>query len=110
MTRRRFVFTDPSSGRRFATPEFNGHKTEFEQFGMGDICTATWDEIMAMFNACSTLDEFKAANYQAQRYYVSSIAPDVPPEPVVEIDAGILLPDIIRNCDELIYLVERGTR
>ena len=108
MTRRRIIFTDSASGRRFVTPEFNGDKDEFKKFKMGDICTATWDEIMSMFKTASTLDEFKAANYQAQGYYTSFVAPNQPPEPVVEIDAGILLPDNIRNCDELIYLAERG--
>jgi len=107
MTRRRVVFTDPVTGRRYVTPEFNGDKAEFEQNSMRDTCTADWDQIMAMFKTASTLDEFKAANYQAQGYYISSIAPDAPPEPVIEINAGILLPDEIRNCDELIYLAGR---
>jgi hypothetical protein len=103
MTRRRIVFTDPS-GRCFITPEFNGDKTEFEQFGMGDQCTATWEEILAMFKAVSTLDEFKAANYQAQGYYISSIARNTPPEPVTEINAGVII------ADEVIYLTEVNTR
>jgi len=102
------VFTDPITGRRYVTPEFNGDKPEFEQNKMGDICTADWDQIMAVFKTAKALDEFKAANYQSQGYYISSIAPNVPPEPVVEINAGILLPDIFRNCDELIYLAERS--
>jgi len=106
MTRRRIVFTD-SIGKRFVTPEFNGDKAEFELFGMGDACTANWDEIMALFQTCSTLEEFKATNDQAQRHYRSSIAPEAPPEPVVEIDAGKLLPGSIARC-ELVFLAERG--
>ena len=108
MTRRRIVFTDPKTGRRYVTPEFNGDKTEFEKFGMGDACTATWDEIIVFFNAVSSLNQFKAANYLAQGYYISFCVPEIPPEPVIEIDAGILLPDEIRNCDELIYLAGGG--
>ena len=108
MTRRRIVFTDPTSGRRYVTPEFNGDKAEFEKHGLGDICTIIWNETLAMFNAVSTLDEFKAANEQAQGYYISSLAPDAPSEPVIEIAAGIPLPGEIKNCDELIYLAERG--
>ena len=108
MTRRRVVFTDPASGRRYVTPEFNGDKIEFEENHMGDACTATWDEIMVYFNAVSNLQQFKAANYLAQGHYISFGVPDLPPEPVVEINAGILFPDNIRNCDELIYLAERS--
>ena len=75
---------------------------------MGDTCTATWDEIIGLFNAVSSLNQFKATNYLAQGYYISFGVPDQPPEPVIEIDAGIPLPDDIKNCDELIYLAERG--
>ena len=105
MTRRRIVYTDPSTGRRYVTPEFNGDKTEFDQFNMGDKCTATWDEIMEVFNAASTPDEFKAASDQMQGYYSSSIAPAEPPEPVLEINTEALLPDELKNCD-LIFLAE----
>jgi len=103
VTRRRIVFTD-QSGRRFVTPEFNGDKIEFGQFGMGDTCTATWDEILGLFRACSTLNEFKAANDLAQEYYHSSAAPGAPPEPLVEFNVEVPLPEEIRCCDKLIYL------
>jgi len=104
MTRRRIVFKVPGMNQRYVTPEFNGDKTEFEQFKMGDTCTATWDEIMDMFDPVSSLDEFKAANEKAQRCYVSSIAPDQTPEPVIELVPEILWPNGTKSYDQLFFL------
>jgi len=107
MTRRRIVFTD-QSGKRYVTPEFNGDKEEFEQFGMGDKCTADWDEIMAMFSDISTLEEFKTVSDKAQSFYISAIDPAAPPEPVIEINTENLLPDYFKSCN-LIFLPEVNT-
>jgi len=104
MTRRRVIFTEPYSGKRYVTPEFNGDKEEFEQFGSKDSCTATWDEIMVYFNNVSNLQQFKAANYLAQGYYSSFGVPDMPPEPVVEIETDVPFPETISKCEKLYFL------
>ena len=79
MTRRRVIFTDRESGLRYATPEFNGDKRDFERFigENGDSCTATWEEITELFRPVRTLEEFRAANEAAQQCYISSFGTEI---------------------------------
>jgi hypothetical protein len=72
MTRRIIVFVD--NGKAYQTPEFNGDKAEFEQFGSTDHCDKNWEEIEAEFLAVKTLDQFREASNKVQGYYHSSIA------------------------------------
>jgi len=99
MTRRRVIFTDRESGHRYATPEFNGDKQDFERFigENGDSCTATWEEITELFRPVRTLEEFRAANEAAPRCYISSFGTEILPVEQLSDDAGV-------TADELLFL------
>jgi hypothetical protein len=102
MTRRTLIFID-EAGQSFITPEFNGDKEEFEQFGSADSCDKKWVEIEAGFQNVKTLEEFKAANAIAQRYYHSSIAGQSI-LPVVKTDTAI--PVDVRKINENVLIKE----
>jgi len=73
MTRRTIVFTD-TDGTKYATPEFNGDKSEFTMFLKNpDACDADWPNILAEFDGVQTLTGFKTASHRAQLHYRSFI-------------------------------------
>lgn len=73
MTRRTIIFTN-DNGERYATPEFNGDKSEFIMFHDNyEACNADWPEIFAEFDSVKTLADFRAASERAQLHYRSFI-------------------------------------
>ena len=72
MTRRRVVFTDKTTGKRYMSPEFNGDKHDFETLMPVNksSCDKNWNEIMdAHFSNINTLTQFITANENAQKEY-----------------------------------------
>jgi hypothetical protein len=82
MTRRVLYFTG-YPGQIFATPEYNGDKSEFEKFGSKDICHRDWVGIEAEFRDVKTIEDFKSANKRAQSCYCSSVTGEPSIHPVV---------------------------
>ena len=73
MTRRTVIFTD-MDGNKYASPEFNGDKSEFILFLKNhDACDADWPDIFKEFDGVTTLQEFKDASKRAQLHYRSFI-------------------------------------
>ena len=86
MTRRTVIFTD-KAGKTYATPEFNGDKSEFEYrdtVSSTDWCDENWDIILKVFDGIETLEQFTEANKKAQNYYHSFLGSEI--LPVKEID------------------------
>lgn len=80
MTRRTIYFYDKVNSNLYVTPEFNGDKEEFIKFSKrGDSCDKNWNEILEKFKGVKTLEEFKRASAQAQRYYHSCLGDEILP-------------------------------
>ena len=77
MTRRTIVFFDEESGGYYATPEFNGDKSEMRN-GM-DSCDKDWPEIIKEFEGVDSLKKFKAASEKAQGCYHSFLGDQILP-------------------------------
>lgn len=90
MTRRVVIFQGKDGW--FVTPEFNGDKSEFEHFCLGDTCDENWTTIAARFSRAKTLQEFREANMWAQGLYHSRFGQSNP-EPVVQLAFGSTTPD-----------------
>ena len=98
MTRRIVVFTDPVSGKRYMTPEFNGDKTEFAMHkGSLDSCDMDWAEIYdTCFKDVSSLQEFASASIAAQKHYKSFLGEELieieeAPDDITQNLAAVLL-------------------
>jgi hypothetical protein len=84
MTRRIVAFTCPETGKTYKTPEFNGDKSEFIQFGKNipgenDGCSADWENIFNEFTNVKNLNNFIKANAAAQSYYWSQFGNETLP-------------------------------
>jgi len=69
MTRRTIIYKDSETGKLYASPEFNGDKTEFEMFQLSGECDADWNDILKEFKGVNTLREFMDASERAQKHY-----------------------------------------
>ena len=109
MTRRTIVYTHKTTGKIFASAEFNGDRTEFEMFGMSGSCDADWEEIEKEFSGVTTLMEFIEANERAQKHYKPCgfycDVTDTVTEPVEEIQPIYEVGDISEiKCDYIIHI------
>ena len=87
MTRRRIVYIDKTTEKVYITEEFNGDKEEFWNFRKGDTCNMYWQDILDTYFAnIKTLEDFKIANENAQKEYISSITGKSTILPIKEID------------------------
>lgn len=104
MTRKIILFKDPISKAIYATPEFNGDKSEFlillqqSEANSLDGCDKDWKDIITEFFDITTLQEFKQASEKAQSYYHSFLGNEI--LPIREIDEMPL-------CD-LVYITQGG--
>jgi hypothetical protein len=75
MTRRKVLFRDVENECCWITPEFNGDRSELQQFRSRDSCDKDWNEIYDEFRAVPlTLEKFKEISDRAQRYYHSHLS------------------------------------
>lgn len=96
MTRRRVIFWN-SDNKTYVSDEYNGDKTELEQFGSSDSCDKTWPEILELLNGVTTLVDFMKAISQINRCYHSCL-------PGVELIGTRL--NVSHNLEELYALVD----
>lgn len=78
MTRRQVCFYVPQTNTYYVSEEYNGDREEFEMFGLKDICTHTWKEILDEFKTVSGLPDFLQAIQKVASYYKSTISTDLP--------------------------------
>lgn len=121
MTRRTIIYKDKTTGKTFATPEFNGDKTEFTMFQMNGECDADWDDIQKEFSGVKTLQEFIEASEKAQKHYKPATIYNSANNTIIKSDKEILTvseigdiykitSDYILNINgEITYIVE-GTK
>lgn len=80
MTRRRVIFTEPTTKKKYMAPEFNGDKQWFIKLHGDDganICDMDWGTIYrSYFQEVKTLADFQSANMNAQRHYKSPFGYD----------------------------------
>jgi hypothetical protein len=69
MTRRTVIYEDKTTGNIYASPEFNGDRTEYEMFQMSGDCDADWSDIQKEFSDIKTLQDFREASGRAQKHY-----------------------------------------
>lgn len=112
MTRRYVVFVD-TDGRRHVAGEYNGCKSEYATretlFGVSlDGCDKDWKDIQEEFDACKTLDDFKATAARVDGYYHSAIGGPVTHEIRVfdpgDAEDGEFLTSIHLKADEIVYV------
>ena len=113
MTRRKIIFLDRETHDLYMTDEFNGDKYEFEYFHKpthGDCCNMNWEDILHnYFTNIKTLENFKVANSNAQREYVSFLDdPDVNKKHINSISK---VEDItkLKSQDEIYYIQNEKT-
>lgn len=71
MTRRMFIYVDNEERKLYASPEFNGDKSEYTQRGaILDSCDLTRDELFRLFEV-KTFSDFQKACAEAQRHFHS---------------------------------------
>ena len=107
MTRRRIIFSDKSTGKLYATPEFNGDKAEFDHFFKGhthhDTCDKSWEQILnERFAGIKTLEDFVKASDAAQMDYHSFLGIEIRPVEQIE-NAGAI------SADEVFYIYPSGS-
>lgn len=96
MTRRRVIFWN-NDNKAYVSDEYNGDKTELEQFGSSDFCDKTWPEILELLNGVTTLVDFMKAISRINRCYHSRL-------PGAEL-VGTRL-NVSHNLEELYALVD----
>lgn len=108
MTRRMFIYVDNKERKLYASPEFNGDKSENAQRGAAlDACDLTKEELFRLFEV-KTFSDFQKACAEAQRCFHSFLdKPNSAKEllPVTEIEVSEL-PNL--HADELIFILENG--
>lgn len=75
MTRR--IIFESTDGKYWATPEYNGDKSELERFHSSDSCDADWPKILACFENVNILEEFRRASEKAQGMYHSCLGDEI---------------------------------
>lgn len=112
MTRRYVVFVD-ADGRRHVAGEYNGCKSEYAARETPksvslDGCDKDWKDIQDEFDACKTLDDFKATVARVNGYYHSTIGGSVTHEIRVfdpgDAEDGEFLTSIHLKADEIVYI------
>ena len=98
MTRRKVIFVD-SDYSKYATPEFNGDKSELLAFNSSDSCDKDWKEIEELFMKCQTLHEFEMANEYVQNLYHSCFGPTE-----IVLVERVVINDYIANDDTTIFV------
>lgn len=108
MTRRMFIYVDNKERKLYASPEFNGDKSECAQRGAAlDSCDLSKDELFRLFEV-KTLSDFQKACAEAQRRFHSFLdSPNSTKEllPVTEVEVSEL-PNL--DADERIFILESG--
>ena len=87
MTRRKIIFMEPLTKRILTTSEFNGDRDEFQLMRSSDRCDMSWHEMLGLFRAVKTKDDFIASVIIAQRCYHSFLDAEhpAPEQPVQEV-------------------------
>lgn len=108
MTRRMFIYVDNEERKLYASPEFNGDKSENAQRGVIlDSCDLTRDELFRLFEV-KTFSDFQKACSKAQRHFHSFLdRTDSAKEllPITEMEVSEL-PNLF--ADERIFILEGG--
>lgn len=108
MTRRMFIYVDNKERKLYASPEFNGDKSEYTHRGaVLDSCDLTKDELFRLFEV-KTFSDFQKACSEAQRHFHSFLDRAVSTKellPVTEMDVSEL-PNLY--ADERVFILEDG--
>lgn len=108
MTRRIFIYLDYGRGVLYASPEFNGDKTEYAHRGGAlDSCDLTTEELFGLFEV-KTLSDFQNACVEAQSCYHSFLDESGTTKKEFPITMMELF-ELPHLCaDELIFILEDG--
>ncbi len=73
LTRRQVYFYNQKNKKFYISEEFYGDRDEFERFGLNDVCTKSWEEILEELRTIKTLRAFLSKVSEISGYYKSGI-------------------------------------
>lgn len=102
MTRRKIVFHNSQNGTYVISDEYNGDKSEMEQFGLGS-CDNTWDEFMEAMSDVDNLASFLIVISHITASYHPTINGTPTPDQMVRMVGSRL--NVVHSRDEMLEKV-----